>query len=265
MKNKEKKDVEGKITAEKRQRVETEDIPLYRSYGVTKTVNPAMRAIGNFFAKALTLFVLAAELAIILIFTFLLAFYTDVLVATILFVVLFSIFFYNATKLLRRRARFISKLKRFCRKNGYEIEFHRSFVKGFYWAKGEALDFTLKTGSRTYCVKLATSKRYLSSFTFISKNEMKYTKIARHNIFTTIFDFKDKTYTVPIYFPIEIDDCDKNIVKVILINPAVMSTQKKGNDGVVIPTGSGEKLFGYTIYTATGFMETVKRIEEEEK
>lgn len=265
MKNKEKKDAEGKITVEKQRRVETEYVPLYRSYGVTKTVNPAMRAIGNFFAKALTLFVLAAELAIILIFTFLLAFYTDVLVATTLFTVLFSIFFYNATKLLRRRARFIRKLKRFCKKNGYEIEFHRSFVKGFYWARGEAIDFTLKAGKRTYYVKLATTKRYLSSFTFISKNEMKYTRIARRNIFTTIFDFKDKTYTVPIAFPKEIDDSDKNAVKAILINPAVSSTQKRGSDGVVIPTGSGEKLFGYTIYTATGFMESVKRIEEEEK
>ena len=265
MKDKKKRLGEGEKTAEKRRRVEIEDVPLHRSYGVTKTVNPALRAIGNFLAKALTLFLLAFELAIILIFTFLLAFYTDVLVATALFTVLFSIFFYNATKLLRRRARFIRKLKRFCKKNGYEIEFHRSFLKGFYWAKGERVDFTLKAGKRTYCVKLATSKRYLSSFTFISKSEMKYTRIARRNIFTTIFDFKDKTHSVPIAFPKEIDDNDKNIVKAILINPAVVSMQKRGSDGVIIPTGSGEKLFGYTIYTASGFMESVKRIEEEEK
>lgn len=265
MKDKRTKSAEDKMSVEKRRRVETEDVPLYRSYGVTRTVNPVLRAIGNFFANALTILLLTAELAIILIFTFLLAFYTDILVATTLFTVLFSIFFYNATKLLRRRARFIRKLKRFCKKNSYEIDFHRSFLKGFYWARGEAVDFTLKAGKRTYYVKLATTKRYLSSFTFISKNEMKYTRIARRNIFTTIFDFKDKTYSVPIAFPKYIDDSDKNVVKAILINPAVSSTQKKGNDGVIIPTGSGEKLFGYTIYTATGFMESVKRIEEEEK
>jgi hypothetical protein len=121
------------------------------------------------------------------------------------------------------------------------------------------VDFTVKAGRYTYYVKFATSKRFLSSFTFISKNQMKYTKIARHNRFSIIFDWKDKTYSMPIEFPGGIDEKDKYSVKAILINPAVMNIEKKGNDGVIIPTGSGEKLFGYTIYTGTGFIETLKR------
>ena len=244
---------------ERKTRVDTEDVPLYRSYGVTKKVNPTARKIRDFLAKALTAMLLAIELALILITTFMLTFYTDVLVGTIVFIILFSIFFFNATKLIRRRIGFISKLKKACKKNGYRLQFKRSFFKSLTWAENSAVDFTVKAGRYTYYVKFATSKRFLSSFTFISKNQMKYTKIARHNRFSIIFDWKDKTYSMPIEFPRGIDEKDKYSVKAILINPAVMNIEKKGNDGVIIPTGSGEKLFGYTIYTGTGFIETLKR------
>lgn len=249
--------------SEKRWIAKEDEVPLYRSYGVTKKVNPAARKIRDVIAKALTIILLVTELGIIFLVTFMLAFYTDVLVATVLFLVLFSIFFYNATKLLRRRARFIRKLKRFCKKKGYRIEFKRSFVKGFSWAENEAVDFVLKAGKWTYYVKLATSKRFLSSYTFVSKNEMKYTKIARHNRFTIILDLKDKTYSMPIAFPKYIPEDDKYTVKAILINPAVMNIERKGSDGVIVSTGSGEKLFGYTIYTGTGFIETIRRNAEE--
>ena len=73
---------------ERKTRVDTEDVPLYRSYGVTKKVNPTARKIRDFLAKALTVMLLAIELALILITTFMLTFYTDVLVGTIVFIIL---------------------------------------------------------------------------------------------------------------------------------------------------------------------------------
>ncbi len=239
--------------------VEIDDVPMYRSYGVTKKVNPIARKIRDFLAKTVTALLLISELALILITTSMLAFYTDVLIATILFIILFSIFFYNATKLLRRRASFIRKLKKTCKVNGYRLNVKRGFFKALTWAEDSSVDFTVKAGKWTYYVKFATSKRYLSSFTFISKNQMKYTKIARKNRFSIIFDLRDRTHIMPIEFPMGIDDNDKYTVRAILINPAVMNIEKKGSDGVVIPTGSGEKMFGYTIYTGTGFIETLKR------
>ena len=265
MREKKSKREDSKITVEKRERVEVEDVPLYRSYGVTKRVNLRRRRAMEALGKAWTILFLGVELGIILFITFLFAFYTDVLVATTLFIVLFLIFFFNATKLIRRRARFLRRLKRACKKEGYELEFKRGFFKSLSWAKGDALDFIVKAGKWTYYVKLATSSRFLASFTFVSKNQMKYTKIPRHNRFTIILDFKEKIYTIPIAFPEHIDDKDKYSVKAILINPAVMNIEKKGSDGALLPTGSGEKLFGYTIYTGTGFIETLKRNAEDEK
>lgn len=253
------------IIGDRKIRVETDDIPIYRSYGVTKKVNPKMRAVRNFFAKAITVIFLAMELALMLIGTFMLAFYTDILVATISFIILFSLFFFNATKLVRRRAKFWRRLKKTCKEKRYRLKIERGFFKSLSWAENDDVDFTLRAGKYTYYVKLATSKRYLAGYTFISKTEMKYTKIARRNIFTTILDFKNKTRSVPINFPKGIDDNDKYTIRAILINPAVMNIEKKGSDGVVIPTGSGEKLFGYTIYTANGFIESIKRNAEEQK
>lgn len=256
---------EKKITVEKSERVETDEIPLYRSYGVKRKVNPTAEKIKYSVAKILTVLLLVSELAIIILVTVMMAVYTDVLIATIMFIILFSIFFFNATKLLRRRMSFVRKLKKACKENKYRLEFKKSFFKSFSWAVDDSVDFTVKAGKYTYYVKYATSKRFLSSFTFVSKNQMKYTKIARHNRFTIIFDVKDKIYTMPIEFPKGIDENDKYTVKAILINPAVMNIEKKGSDGVVVPTGSGEKLFGYTIYTGTGFIETLKRNAEDEK
>ena len=259
------KKTDKKITVEKLERVETEDIPLYRSYGVTKKANPTTQKIKESIAKILTVLLLAFEFALIVFVTIMMAIYTDELIATILFIILFSIFFFSATKLIRRRLSFIGKLKKTCKKNKYRLEFKKGFFKSLSWAEDDTVDFTVKAGKWTYYVKYATSNRFLSSFTFISKNQMKYTKIAMHNRFTIIFDVKDKVYTMPIEFPKGIDEADKYTVKAILINPAVMNIEKKGSDGVVIPTGSGEKIFGYTIYTGTGFIETIKRNAEDKK
>lgn len=255
----------SEIVNEKKIIAKTEDVPMYRCYGVTKRVNPVTVKIRDTLAKVLTILLLVIELSIIFLVTFMLAFYTDVLVATVLFIILFSIFFFNATKLIRGRARFLRKLKKLCKQNKYRLQLKRSFFQGLSWAKNDDVDFIVKAGKWTYYVKFATSKRFLSSFTFVSKNEMKYTKIPRHNRFTIILDLKDKTCTMPIEFPKGIDENDKYIIKAILINPAVMNIERKGSDGVIIPTGSGEKLFGYTIYTGTGFIETIKRNAEDKK
>ena len=262
---KDKRSQLNEMDGDKQLMVETEEVPLYRSYGVTKKVNPTAQKIKFAVAKILTAAFLLVELAIIVIVTVMMAIYAGVLIATILFVILFSIFFFNATKLLRRRMSFVRKLKKACKQNKYRIEFKKSFFKSLTWAEDYSVDFTVKAGKYIYYVKYATSYRFLSSFTFLSKNQMKYTKIARHNRFTIIFDVKDKVYTMPIEFPKGIDENDKYTVKAIIINPAVMNIEKKGSDGVVVPTGSGEKLFGYTIYTGTGFIETLKRNAQDGK
>ena len=207
------------IMGDRKLNVQTEDIPLYRSYGVTKKVNPTFRAIRDFVCKILIGLLFAVELFLMSIGIYMMAKYTGVLIATLLAIVVTVVLLISVTKLPRRRMSFVRKLKKICKENGYELEQRRKFFRSLKWAGGKEVDFKLKAGGWTYYVKYATSKRFLASFTFLSKNEMKYTKIARESRIATIFDFKDRSITVPIAFPDEIDDNDKHSVKAILINP----------------------------------------------
>ena len=51
----------------------------------------------------------------------------------------------------------------------------------------------------------------------------------------------------------------KNAVKVLLVNPVPHDILKKETDGSLTPIGTGEKLYGYTLYTATGFLNELER------
>jgi hypothetical protein len=99
---------------------------------------------------------------------------------------------------------------------------------------------------------------------FLSKTELCYTKHPRNNKFTLIFDFKDKKKNMRISFPNGIDPEDKHIIKAILINPVPMNIERRaGRDGGMEPTGTGEKIFDYTIFNGVGFLETIQRNAEQ--
>lgn len=247
------------------ERTDRDEVPLYRSYGVRKKVNPITNAIGSFLLKSVTVIFMLCELAILTVIVVHFAIYTGVLPATLMGILAFTIFFVHNTKLPRKRLSFLRKLKKICKKNGIDLEFKRGFFKSLVWSEKGDVDFVVRAGKWTYYVKFATTKRFLSSFLFVSKNEMKYIKIARQSRFATIFGSKNKIKSLKIEFPEEINSEDKYSVKAILVNPAVSNIERKDSSGATVPTGSGEKLFGYTIFTGTGFIETLKRNSEDEK
>lgn len=258
MKDKDTKDIEF-------EEIETEEVPLYRSYGVSKKVNPVKRFLSLLMLRGVTILFLASELSILAMVTVAFAIYTSVLIATIMFIIAGSLIFFHNTKLPRRRLSFLRKLKKEAKANGIELEFRRGFFKSFTWSEKDEIDFVARAGKWTYYVKFATTKRFWSSFLFVSKNEMKHIKLARRGNLAIIFNSKNKIKDLKIVFPADIDADDKYSVKAILINPAVMNIERKSPDGATVPTGSGEKLFGYTIYTGSGFIETLKRNIEDEK
>ena len=247
------------------ERISHDELPLYRSYGVTKKVNPITGFLGMFFLKGITTILILSELAILAAVTVFFAIYTSVLIATLMFIIAFSILFFHNTKLPRRRWSFLRKLKKEARANGIELEFRKGFFKSLVWSEKDDVDFVAKIGKWTYYVKFATTKRFLSSFLFVSKDEMKHLKLARRGLFAAILNPKNRIKSMKIVFPAEIAADDRYSVKAILINPAVTDIERKASDGATVPTGSGERLFGYTIYTGSGFIETLKRNIEDEK
>ncbi len=242
---------------------ETGQVPLYRSYGVRKKVNPFIIAFNLFLGRILTVLLIGFELSVIVICAVTFYLYADLLMTTFVTVALSSFFLTVHTRVIRRRLGFMTKLKKLCKKNKYKLEYKRGFFKMLSWNEKEDPDVIVKAGKYTYYAKFATPKKPLSSMTFLSKDEIRYTKHARKNIFTLIFGFKDKSKILSLRFPEYIDEKDKYSVKAIIVNPKPRDIMVKTQEGPIVPTGTGEKIYGYTIFTGKGFMESIKRNAEE--
>ena len=101
------------IDGDKRlQSVETEDVPLYRSYGVKRKVNPIARFFSMLFMRGVSLLIILLEFAVLTLVTVAFAVYAGVLIGTVMFIIAFLIFFFHNTKLPRKRLSFLRKLKK---------------------------------------------------------------------------------------------------------------------------------------------------------
>lgn len=238
---------------------ETGEVPLYRSYGTKKKVNPFIIATNLFLGRILSIFLFTFEFLVIAINAVVFFLYGGIFISTLMTVILSSVFISIHTRVRRRRFEFVRKLKKLCDKNGYRLKKKKSFSKSLRWSNEAELDFVLTAGKYTYYVKYVTPTKPLSSLTFLSKNEIRYTKHARRNVFTLIFDFKDKSKNLHIEFPTYINEKNKYNKKIILVNPKPRDILVKNEDGAIIPTGSGESIYGYTIFTGKGFLDAIKR------
>ena len=240
------------------------EFPLYRTYGVTKKYRPTIAKLNNILGKTLVLSLIIFQCFIIAVAGFAFWFYSGELIGTVVTIILVSICYSINTRIPRARHKFKKRLKKLCKQKGYRIEFKRGFWKSLTWADNGEIDFILQAGAYTYFVRFATATRKLSTMSFLSKTELCYTKHPRNNKFTLIFDFKDKKKTMRISFPNGIDPEDKHIIKAILINPVPMNIERRaGRDGGMEPTGTGEKIFDYTIFNGVGFLETIQRNAEQ--
>ena len=241
---------------------ETGEVPLYRSYGTTKKVNPWLIFANITLTKLLGLVFFAFQFFIMGLSVFFIFMYGGTLFPTIISVSAIWIILSLETRAFRRRAKFVRRFKRFCKRNGFELVFMQTLLDSLYWNNDEKLDFVLRANGVTYYVKFATAKSALTTMTFLSKSEMRYTKHRRRSAFATIMGLKDKTKTMHIEFPEHSDKHERNI---ILVNPQPRDILVKTPDGVIVPTGSGENIHGYTIYSGPGFIDALKRDIEDRK
>lgn len=232
-----------------------------RAYGVTrkefalyeKIKLKVFQIIGLAFFGAMLSIVVIGTLAFLLLGNILVSFFMSVCFAVV--------FLFVLTKPLRKRARFIHKMKRLCKKKNYKLKVEQGFFDALVWSP-DRIDFSLNTGRHTYLVHYLTVRKYRSSVTFCDKHNFYRTKFPPPNVFTIILGLvpKVKEYTVSFPEPYTIGG-HKNI-NAIVVNPVCRDLYIKNHDGVTEPTGSGAECFGYSIYTGSGFLETVVRNEE---
>ena len=228
-------------------------VPLYRSYGVRKKARPVVSAINNTLAKLLMLGVAAFNFIIIAIVSAAFFAYGGALLATIVTLTLFWIFIGKHSRIPRRRWEFLRKLKRLCKRNKYRAEFVRRGLESYIWEEKGEPDIRLHANGRTYFIKYATAYKPAAAFTFKSREEASYTKYCGKNRFALVLGLHDKTKDLRIVFPQEEGE------RIILVNPMPRDIFVKTPDGSTVPTGSGERIYGYTVYSGTGFIEMLER------
>ncbi len=237
---------------------EIDPVPLYRSYGVTKKEGFFAKfniVLARIIATVLLLFITAIDISIIAVMLYML----KQIGVVILVVIVFSIIYFGALKTVRKRKKFIRKLKRVCKKNNFRLEFHRSFSKGMKF-NTQGLDFTVKTNAGIWCARFLTCKRK-SNLVFEDKN----TITVQTNIFTNkikeVYGLSQKKHIRMDYsFNDALPTSSLPVVRALILNPAPFSIFKKDSDGVIGTTGNGEQMYGcYTVFTGSGFISTILR------
>ena len=258
--------LEPKLKHEKQERsnrftevdIEERDVPMYRSYGKTRREYPRLEKLKETLLRGILLYLLiylaliaALIVYVILTFSDVMAFFLVTPVSIALILIL--------TRTARKRIKFLRKLKKFCKRNGYTLSFHRRFLEAFFWDKTCGTDFTLKTQTHTYHVKFATAGKRNSDMIFMSRSEILYRKLRLNNKITVAFNLQPKLKTLSVSFPEEA--FFEGASAVILLNPVPRDISIKDADGSTVATGDGEDRFGYRIFGGSGFIESVEQEE----
>lgn len=265
----------------KRQKAEVskiDPVPRYRSYGVTKKETWLTR-FNNHFADLLIFISLSLSLVIVALGLYAVIYMLGATGILISVLTVAAMIYFLALRTYRKRLKFLRKLKKQCKKYKYRLKFKRSFFKGLkYNEKG--LDFTVETGKKLWCVRFLAVRQYESSMIFHSNNAIDIVSPPREqslgattistNIITgtrrrtrlslfSLFVPKKKKTLDFVFAEIEPTINNKTAKRALIVNPVPRSMFKKLHDGTVTPIGTGEYINGYTVFSGSGFLETLLR------
>ena len=236
-------------------------VPLHRSYGVKKKEYEAIEILKMWLERiiaVLLLLVPATALAVGLIAVML---YSSPLMKVIFWLVASIFVFLAFTKTTRNRLKFNKKLKRFCKRENFDLRIERDFWKSLKWSDDKC-DFTVETPSRLYYVHVLNVKKARQKILFESESKIKLITPPPRNRFSIIFNPKTKVQALSIDFSEAKSFEKKEAAKIILILPGCLNISYRQSNVSIIPTGNGGEHFGYTIFTAKGFMNFLPRYEE---
>ena len=233
-------------------------MPLYRVYGVWRRSHPVLDRILFYTLRVVVIYVLAVLGLAFFAAIFSLLMYGSKLVAFLFLLLVFSVVAFIFTKVLRKRLSFYRRLKRLCKKEKFRLKIGRGFLKSFVWNTSEP-DFILSAGMCDYYVHFLTVGKYNSTLTVRNAEEIERISYPLNNKFTIIFEFKPHSKTFATDFKPMVEVNGKRCVRAIIVNPVCREMYERDKDGSTVATGSGFARFGYTLYTASGFIEAVKR------
>lgn len=190
------------------------------------------------------------------------------------------LFYFIVLRTYRIRFKFVRKLKKLCKKNKYRLKFERGFFRSLKYAPN-SFDITVDTGKTIWYVRYLTMRKYNTQLTFLDKDTAQSISPRPKNssLTSTYNRNQGRVRNYPTLssdkrgfegfsrirtFDLSLDESVSGINhkiarKALLINPVPHSLYKKNPDGTTVPTGTGEPIGDYTIFTANGFLQTLPR------
>lgn len=237
--------------------------PLHRTYGVKRRVHPwrekaASLASQIFLIWVTFLLILAGSTGLVMLWLY----FPELWVKLLITITIAAILFVRLTRTVRRRRKFCRKLRRLCKKQKYEMRYEQNFFQSLFWSS-DRQDFRLETERAIYYVRYLTVRKRRSSLYIESANLLRLLKRPLQNIFTVILNFKPTNKYYPLDFQIPSEQTEKQIVKALIVNPVCEEMFYKRREGGYEVTGNRGEHFGFTVFTGSGFIDTVKRDGEQ--
>ncbi len=234
------------------------EVPLHRSYGVKKRVS-VFTYINNFLPSVLAVIMLSFFGIIIVVGLAALIIMLGHIGLALAVLTVIALIYFVGLRVVRKRLRFIFKLKRRCKALGFKVNFLRGFWKGLR-RNTEGFDLTVDTGKKCYCVRYFTSAKFLTHVVFVDEETIAIKRNITRSRLKYVLGFNDpKVKNINYSFKDKMTIYNRKTQKVLLLNPVPHDCFKKDPDGAIIPIGTGEPMFDYIIYSGNSFINTLSR------
>ena len=250
-------------------------VPLHRAYG-TKKRETWLSHFNEYLATFLLILLYAWMFIMLALGAYMLIDALDHIGTMIVIIAVVWFISWKFLRVPRKRIKFLLKLRRKCKNLGYKLEFKRNIFKGMRFLT-EGIDLTISTGKKIWAVRFLPCYRYNSDLIFVDENTIKIkhnpirlkssllpsnSRHASRWTFKTenkrsLFDGKVKTLTYS--FTDEVLHYGVKSARALIVNPVPHTIRKVEKDGATYETGTGERMWGYTLYSGSGFLEALDR------
>ena len=247
------------------ERSEYNPVPLYRSYGVTTRERPLLTKIKIIAQKALATCIFGLVFFTLAVGAIAFTFASgSVILPTAVLSSVATFFLLKYSKPARKRIKMVSRLKKLCKGQGYKQGYRLEMSDGILspkWSDGRG-ELIFYTNTRVYHIRMFSVRKYRSRLSFESESEITVTTPPLRNVFTTIYDLTTNYKKMTVDFSGAFDSPGRDTVRAVVICPTCSEWSYRQSLNSYVPTGNAETVFGYKVYTASGFISDMIRTEE---
>ena len=246
------------------ERSEYRPVSLYRSYGKKRIENENVEKANVVLIRALACLILSLLAITFATGAIAVLLYAPLLIRTVIWVAIAYYLARYLTKIPRKRLDMLIKLRAVCQAHGWRLTREKGFFDPLKWcSKGVVL--TIETPHTIYYVNTIGVQTYGMTLVLAPDGVVQLKKKPRKNIFTIIFDIKGRKKAGCVDFSGINERFDKRQECILLVNPVCQEIKYRISEHSYSVTGNGGKHFGYTLFTATGFLNYLERNEQEAK